>query len=162
MSDRLLGWPSCCGRAGYAAISTRRSATYGAKYACLVSRFCCCTCGAQFDDDRWSLSRQCARCEGLERRKHTDELFRKVMAEIADEGLTITWPSHALPAAISSRPRANCRPCPRSFRSHRRRCWRPLRRCRRTRTGTSSKPSGTAFFTELVKIISRRCFARET
>jgi hypothetical protein len=54
-----------------------------------VFRFCCCTCGAELDD-RWSLSHQCARCEYLEGRKITDELFRKLLAEIADAGLTIT------------------------------------------------------------------------
>ena len=49
----------------------------------LVFRFGCHTCGAELDDDRWSLSCQCARCEMLERRKHTDELFRKLLAEMA-------------------------------------------------------------------------------
>jgi hypothetical protein len=62
----------------------------------LVFRFGCHTCGAELDDDCWSLLCQCARCEMLERRKHTDELFRKLLAEIADEGLAITvrhdWP----------------------------------------------------------------------
>lgn len=58
--------------------------------SCIVFRFTCRTCGGDVDehDERWFP--QCGRCEHAERRKRGDELFRKVLAEIVDDDLTIT------------------------------------------------------------------------